>query len=346
MSDSPLVSILTPTWNRADYLERVWQSIQCQTYSAIEWIIADDGSDDDTVARVTQFAACSLFPILLIQASVHIGKARMDNEAIASARGEFILWCDSDDYLLPQAIEQLLATWLSIRASDRGEYVGVTALCADEQGVISTSLPTAGVFDTTWNDLSEKFRVSGDMLYLTKASELKRLPFPEVDFVIPEGVTWTTLGHKRVRLLPEVLKINEYGTRNCISFSGKMEYSRGRAYAMATSERNLKVYAQSLSMRCWRLVTYIRYSIHGEIGVGDAIKLWGSNSSLPIFILMMPPAYILALKDRLQGKVRKTHRDFMRASKLVTMTYRQIGLKNTEIVFPSSIAQPALLVPK
>ena len=325
MSYSPLVSILTPTWNRADYIERVWRGIQSQTYGAIEWIVADDGSDDDTISSLKRLASCSAFPILLIRANVHIGKVRMDNEAIAQARGEFIVWCDSDDYLLPNAIEHLVATWISIREIDRVDYVGVTALCADLKGIISTPFPKEGVFDTTWNDLSEIYRVKGDMLYLTKSCELKKNLFPEVDFVVPEGVTWTTLGHKKVRITPNVMQMKEYKAANCISYSGKMEYCRGRAYSLATSERNLKKYSHSFPIRCWKLITYIRYSIHGEIRINESINLWGSNNSLIFFILMICPAYIFVLKDRLQGKVRKTHIDFIKANKLVNITYEEIG---------------------
>jgi glycosyltransferase involved in cell wall biosynthesis len=324
---NPLISILTPTWNRAAYLERVWRGLGSQTYQNIEWIVCDDGSTDHTAVKLSELGAKSKFPVTVISANLHIGKARMDNEAVAQARGAFIIWCDSDDYLLPQAVAQLMATWNSIPKCDREDYVGVTALCSNEQGVKSTPLPKSGRFDTTWNDLAERFKVTDDMLHLTKASELKNLPFPEVDFVIPEGVVWTSLGHKRVRMHSEVLKVNEYKAPNCISFSGKMEYCRGRAYAMATSERNLGMYPRDRSVRWWKLITYIRCCLHGEIAIDEAIRLWGTNSSLISYILLLPIGHLLALKDRLQGKVRKTHRDFICASKLVTITCARMGEK-------------------
>ena len=71
--------------------------------------MADDGSSDETASVVGELADRSDFPVLLIQSNVHIGKARMDNEAVARASGEFILWNDSDNYLLPNAIERLVA---------------------------------------------------------------------------------------------------------------------------------------------------------------------------------------------------------------------------------------------
>jgi glycosyltransferase involved in cell wall biosynthesis len=321
----PLVSVLTPTWNRSSYLRRVWDGLNAQTYRNFEWIVADDGSTDDTAITLSELRAKSTFPVLIIRASVRIGKARMDNQAVAQARGEFILWNDSDDYLLPHAIERLVAVWESIPEERRSEFVGVTALCRATNQDISIVLPQVGQFDMTWNDLSEKYGVIGDMLYFTKASALKGQPFPVVDFVIPEGVVWSALGNLKARVIPEVLKVNEYRTHNAVSFTGKMEYNRGRAYALAISEHNLRMYPRRVRSRLWKLINYIRYSLHGEIDMHEAIKLWGNNSSLFSFILILPISYLFVLKDRAQGKVRKTHREFLAAQNRVVITHDRAG---------------------
>ena len=48
-----------------------------------------------------------------------------------------------------------------------------------------------GKADTTWNELSEIHLVTGDMVYFTRAEALRSHPFPEVDFVVPEGAVWS-----------------------------------------------------------------------------------------------------------------------------------------------------------
>lgn len=315
----PLISILTPTWNRAAYLDRVWNGLNSQTYTHFEWIVCDDGSTDDTEAKLSELIAKSTFPITVITASAHIGKARMDNEAIRHAQGEFIIWNDSDDYLLPQALEQLMATWNSIPEVERKDYVGVTALCASEQGLVLSQLPVDGTFDTTWNDLRERLMVGGDMVYFTCASALKKNPFPEVDFVVPEGIVWSTIGEGKTRMHPAPIKVVEYRAQNCISFSRKMEYCRGRAYAISVNERNLKKYPKRLPAKLWSLITFIRCSIHGELDLQQILHLWRGNSSTVLVLLLWPIARMFALKDSLQNKVHKTHRDFDVAAKLVTL---------------------------
>lgn len=322
---TPLVSIWTPTWNRAALLERVWNGLNSQTYKHIEWIVGNDGSTDETADVINELASRSNFPVTVITASTRVGKARMDNEGVARARGEFIVECDSDDYLLPRAVEVLVDAWNSIPEVDREDYFGVFAWCSNEQNVKSPSLPTKSQFDSIWNDLADKLDAGGDMISLIKAKEWRMHPFPEVDFVIPEGVTWAAIGHKKIRVCPEVLKIVEYKSPHCISFSGKMEYCRGRAYAIATIEKDTRMYRQNLRRRWWQLITYIRCSVHGELGLRQAAKMWGQNSSLSAFILMVPVGYLLALKDRLQGKVSMTHREFIAASKVATITHLPVS---------------------
>jgi glycosyltransferase involved in cell wall biosynthesis len=319
------ISILTPTWNRSDYLPRVWGGLKSQTYKNFEWIIADDGSTDETMEVVRELAAKSDFEVTLIHSSIRVGKARIDNEAIRATLGDFILWCDSDDYLLPYALEKLVNAWYSIPDLLRKDYVGVTALCATNEGVIYNPFPDVEYFDTSWNDLAEAHNIKQDLIYFSRASALKLHPFPEVDFVVPESVVWTSIGYKKTRFIPEVLKFVEYRAKNAISFTGKMEYNRGRAHALATTTRNLSAYPHSIRLRIWRLLTFIRYCIHGEIGYQEALRIWGDNSFYFVFLMTIPIAYLLALKDSLQGKVVKSHRDFLVATGQAIITIERLN---------------------
>lgn len=324
-SDTFLVSILTPTHNRAALLRRVWDGLRSQTSRHFEWIVADDGSSDSTEQLVRDVANQSDFPILYIRASQHVGKARMDNEAIRRARGEFILWCDSDDYLVPLAISKLTEAWNSIPPSSRHEYVGITALCTASGGVVANPFPGATRNDVTWNDLAEIHRVTSDMLFFVRSSALRAIPFPEVDLVIPESVVWTALGNQKTRLVPEALKVVEYQCEGGISFSGLMAYNRGRAHALAHSARNLRRYRRGSKTKWWRLITFLRYCKHGEIRLRDAMRLWEGNSSLVFLVLALPLAWLLAARDTAQGKVRKTHRQFMAAKDTAVISVTHLG---------------------
>lgn len=322
---SLFISVLTPTHNRGSLLARVRASLGAQTDKDFEWIVADDGSTDDTLSIVRSLAEDADFPVLLIRSSAHVGKVRMDNEAIRRARGTFVLWCDSDDYLLPGAIARLREAWESIPGPEREQYVGVTALCTTGAGLTANPFPQAVYTDVSWNDLAEIHRVPGDMLYMAKTADLQASPFPEVDLVVPESVVWTALGHRRTRMLSEPLKMVEYRAEDGISFSGVMAYNRGRAVALASTCRNLKGYRRAWTTRWWRQITFLRYCWHGEIGLREACRLWRGNAPAVILLLSAPIAWLLAGRDAARGKVRKTHRQFLAARAATAISVDTLG---------------------
>jgi len=313
-------SVLTPTWNRASLLLRVFDGLLAQTYRNFEWIVADDGSADETEQVVRSLAEQADFMVTYVRADQHVGKIRMDNEAIGRARGALILWCDSDDWFLPKTLQCLSDAWLALSRQQRHEYAGLTALAASEQGCIVNPFVDDTPMDVGWNALSEQYDMNCDMLFCTRADLLKTHPFPEVDLVIPESVVWSAIGHQPTVCIPEVLLMKEYRTPNAISFSGEMAYNRGRAYALAISVRNLRAYPREWKVRFWRIMSFIRYGLHGEIPVSRMRSLWGDNSSSLAYWICFFPAYFLSVKDLLQGKVRKTHREFLAVQKKAKIT--------------------------
>lgn len=96
--------------------------------------------------------------------------------------------------------------------------------------------------------------------------------------------------------------VKEYEATNCISFSGKIEYSRGKAYAMALGVCNVRSYSSNLKTRFCRLLTFLRYCIHGGLPLRDSMRLWGANSPHLALLMSLPLAHLLALKDRLPGE--------------------------------------------
>lgn len=318
----PVVSILTPTWNRAKYLSGVWTGLNNQTDKSFEWIIANDGSEDNTVEIVKTLAQKSDFPVILINASTRIGKSRMDNEAVCCARGEFILWCDSDDSLLPNAVETLLATWASIPESERENFACVAALCDTKDGVLGDSYPTDEYTDLEFNRLLGEMR--SDLVIFTRSGLLKSTPFLEVDFLISESSVWNIIGVKRTRFVPIVLKRVNYGEEHCLSYSGLMEYNRGKAYAMSITREYMKGKLNIID-KLWKMMTYTRYCIHGEIDISEALRAWRAGIiSTATFVILFPASYSLVIKDRLQGKVRKTHREYLAARDVVEIDHQVI----------------------
>ena len=99
------VSILTSTYNRSNKIKQTFHSLETQTFKEFEWIIIDDGSTDDTKLCVSKFK--SFFPIKYFWQN-NSGKHIAINRAIDFAKGKYLIVLDSDDTLIPTALETLI----------------------------------------------------------------------------------------------------------------------------------------------------------------------------------------------------------------------------------------------
>lgn len=98
------ISVVIPTYNRAAYIERTVRSVLDQSYQPLELIVVDDGSTDDTASVLEQFAAA---PGFVYHYQPNCGRSVARNNGAAMATGEWIMYLDSDDLLLPDALEKL-----------------------------------------------------------------------------------------------------------------------------------------------------------------------------------------------------------------------------------------------
>lgn len=100
---NPLVSVIVPVYNAEDYIERNIKSIQKQTFTDWELILVDDGSTDRS-SRLCDEAAESDERIRTIHQENH-GVSAARNRGLDEARGTYLTFVDSDDFLHPEALE-------------------------------------------------------------------------------------------------------------------------------------------------------------------------------------------------------------------------------------------------
>ncbi len=322
--NSPFFSVHTPTYKRVGYLRKLWEALCNQTYKNFEWIVADDGSNDGTLELLKELKKQSPFPVTIIAASKRVGKTVLDNSAIKIAKGEIFIWNDSDDVLLPDTLESICNAWNEISPAERKAYCGITALCEENGRIIESPLPFATPFDTTWIDLKYKYKVTGDLFYTCRIDVLRSYLPPEVDFYMAESAYRIPIASKyKTRIIDKVATVKEYKSSNCISFSGKMEYCRGYLYAMSicwrvlSNENQFGLSTVTLKERA----NYFRYAIHGDLGMTKAYSMFPSRASFLLTILVLPFAFVLALKDKAQGKVFKTHLEFNNTIESSTISY-------------------------
>ena len=102
-TESGLVSVIIPCYNQAHFLAEAIQSVLSQGYSNFEIIVVDDGSTDDTQEVASTYAGEDSRVKLITQQNRGLAAAR--NRGLAESRGEYVVFLDSDDRLLAEALE-------------------------------------------------------------------------------------------------------------------------------------------------------------------------------------------------------------------------------------------------
>jgi glycosyltransferase involved in cell wall biosynthesis len=99
MPESGLVSVIIPCYNQAQFLPEAIESALAQTYPHREIIVVDDGSSDGTAKMAADYAALQY----IRQENSGVSAAR--NAGLKQSRGEYLVFLDADDRLLPNALE-------------------------------------------------------------------------------------------------------------------------------------------------------------------------------------------------------------------------------------------------
>lgn len=107
MNVRPLVSIVTPVYNQAEFLAATIESVLAQDYPGLEYIVIDDGSDDDSLAVARRLEA-EHPGRLTVLTQANAGQAATLNHGWSLAKGEILAYLSSDDRLCPGAVTSLV----------------------------------------------------------------------------------------------------------------------------------------------------------------------------------------------------------------------------------------------
>lgn len=284
----PLVTILTPTYNRAHTLPRVFDSLQRQTFKDFEWLIVDDGSTDDTDLLVKQFQEKADFRIRYYhQENQH--KFITFFRGIELAEGTYFSPLDSDDALLENALEVLVEKWKEI--DDKQNIVFVSSLCQDQNGkIVGDKFPKDPLICSIF-DMRYKYNVKGDKWGMGKVEIYKKM---ELDLeklsgkgFIPEGVfqfQFDTLGlHYCINKISRIY----YRDENDEQSLANQFYDKKNAFGLA---ENYKAFLNTYSSKLWtnpvpiirNLGGYLKFSATDQRGFRKTIS---ELNSFPVKVL-------------------------------------------------------------
>ncbi|MGJ5815539.1 glycosyltransferase family 2 protein [Paludibaculum fermentans] len=141
----PLVTIVTPSYNQAEFIRATIESVLGQDYPRIEYLVMDGGSNDGTRAIVEEYAGRLTFV-----SEPDGGQSGAINKGFRRAAGEIVAWVNSDDVLLPGAVAA------AVRAFAEAPLAGAVygeGYCIDREGRITGRFPATEPFNLwrlTW----------------------------------------------------------------------------------------------------------------------------------------------------------------------------------------------------
>ncbi len=293
--NAPYVTVFTPTYNRADTLGGVYESLRSQTFRRFEWLVVDDGSTDGTGALVERWKAEAEFPIRYLRQE-NRGKHFAANVGVREARGEMFLFLDSDDTCIPEALEDFKHAWESIPEEARGRYSTVTALCADAGGrVVGKAFP-ADVVDAedAWDQF--RLRASGERFGINRTDILRHFPFPEFgrEKFIPEGIVWNRMARRyRTRFVNRALRIYEQRPDSLSASAVRIRANSPIGTALYYNE--VALLRPPLLQRIKASANYVRFSLHGNTPPAAIVRRAMSPLAAALLIV---PGYLLYAWDR------------------------------------------------
>ena len=268
-----MITVFTPTYNRAYVLPQLYKSLQNQTFTDFEWLIVDDGSTDNTEILIKQWQKeKKIFPINYYKTK-NGGKHRAINLGVQKAKGKAFFIVDSDDFLPPNALEEINKVFVSIKKDSH--FAGVCGFRADTKTLkpLGNSSLINKSIDCSMIDIRRKYNVKGDMAEVFKTEVLRQYPFPsfENENFLVEGAVWRKIARKYIlRYVPQVWYLCEY-LSDGLTKNIRKKYRNNPQGTIYVLNMVLTDKEETLKRKLRAAVLYWRYLCMQKIGYKKAI---------------------------------------------------------------------------
>lgn len=259
-----MITVFTPTYNRAYILSRCYQSLVNQTTYDFKWLIVDDGSTDNTEDLVKQWIAEGKLDITYIK-QINTGKPAAHNTGVLNCKTELFICLDSDDFLRDDAIATIYKEWEKVKV--KKDIVGLAMLKAYNNGKLTGTYFPTGLNETSIYDLYEKHHFKGELALVFKTDIIKNYLFPifEGEKFIGESVVYDLLSQKyKVKLVNTAIYLCEYMEDGYSKNAIKLYKNNPKGYLYYLNQRvsltqNTTEYHRSVIQYitgCWRIGYY------------------------------------------------------------------------------------------
>lgn len=296
--NKPLLTVFTATYNRAYILTKLYDSLCEQTIKNFEWLIVDDGSTDSTELLVKSWINNDNGFVIHYLKKENGGKPRAINYGIQYAEGKYFFIMDSDDYLLPTAIEDM-TKWI-YEIDNKFDFIGVGAAKGYPNMTYTKDMcpivNNKGYVDAS-NLERELYNLNMDMCEAYRTSLFKKYPMAEWpgEKFAPEQIALNeiALAGYKLRWHKDIIYICDYLEDGLTKGSRKLEKDNPMGYAMMYNHMLKYNYPPKRKFFCaYQCIALSLYGKHPEY-------IFKSNSKF-YTIIGLPFGIILAIRRALQ----------------------------------------------
>lgn len=286
-----MITVFTPTYNRAYSLPNLYDSLCKQSFVDFEWLLIDDGSTDNTQELIKQWELERKIKIRYLF-QPNSGKHVAINKGVKEAKGEIFFIVDSDDYIISDGLKKINAIFRDI--SDDDDFAGISGIKVQVNGDSVSTGWKETIIDTNALDIRYKYGITGDLAEVFKTKILEKYPFPVVvgERFCTEALVWNRIALKyKLRYTQEPLYVCEYRADGLTANSIRIRRKSPQCTALFYSE--LSHMPIPLLQKLKAQINYWRFTHDISLTRIKELKM-----NMFLSLLMSPLGLILRLKDQ------------------------------------------------
>jgi len=286
-----MITVFTPTYNRAKLLPRLYESLKKQTNKHFEWLIVDDGSIDGTENLISNYINENAISIRYYKQE-NSGKHIAINKGLDKANGKYFFIVDSDDYLTNDSIKKIFEWFENVEDKTAGV---VGRKCYSDLNKIGTPFPN---YTFISNHIRKIYvdNIKGDLaeVYKTEIMRQYKFPFFQNQKYCAEGLMWNRIAKEHDSFFfDECIYIAEYQVDGLSSSSARLRHE-SPTYANLYYSEFLEYKKLSLKIKLRTYINLWRFSF-------NKFSLVKKNCRKITFLslLTLPLGLLIFMKDKI-----------------------------------------------
>lgn len=301
-------TIFTSCYNSESFITRLFHSLKAQSFTNFEWLIIDDCSTDATREILESIKQDAQFDVRIFYNDFNQMISSCCNFGVKNALGEFFLFLDHDDEIVPDALKRFNEIWQDIEPSKKLKLAGMMSNCQDQYGSsVVSELPEPPIITDFYN-LYYNLGIKGEKFFCYLTSILRENNFSTIDRYVPELVMLLNISdqydtyffNENLRIY-YMKQLNHQSLADKLDSDWKISFPKGMRHAKLEdlNRRSKKMLTKPI-LFFKTIVNFMRFSFHARIPFVQTITDLHSLMIKTLVILCSPIAKILYFIDRIK----------------------------------------------